>query len=106
MFSTTWYSIPNSGPRSLLENGVAPLPKWARLSGTNAPSNGGVGSKKSPSLRAVMDRYNNLLLATDEAMGDIEKALDKPVDMSKMILELLETAMALKQEYAAFRANF
>ena len=63
-------------------------------------------SEKSPSLRAVMDRYNNLLLVTDEAMENIEKALDKQVDVSKMILELLETAMALKQEYAAFRANF
>ena len=64
-------------------------------------------SEKSPSLRAVMNRYNNLLLATDEAMENIEKVLEKkPVDVSKMILELLETAMALKQEYAAFRANF
>lgn len=62
-------------------------------------------AERSPALRMVMDRYTDLLGAADAAMAHLEKALDKPVDVSQSVLNLLDTAMALKREYAAFRAT-
>lgn len=61
-------------------------------------------AERSPALRMLMDRYTDLLGAADAAMANLEKGLDKPVDVSQSVLDLLDTAMALKREYATFRA--
>lgn len=62
-------------------------------------------AKRSPALRRLMDRYTELLGAAGDAMADLEKAIDAPVDPSASVLRLLDTAMALKRDYAAFRAS-
>ena len=60
--------------------------------------------RKSPALRALMDKYVDTLAATQAALDNVAKALDRPVDISKAAIELLDSAIAIKQQYAIYKA--
>ncbi len=60
--------------------------------------------KKSPALRALMNQYVGTLATTQLALDHISEALDRPVDFSQIAVELLESAIAIKQQYAVYKA--
>ena len=60
--------------------------------------------QKSPALRALMDQYVNTLSTTQNALDNVSLALDRPVDFTRIAVELLETAISIKQQYATYKA--